>query len=177
MEPFKLLVEALQLSLLAAFEQLSYQSRCSEEAHSITLLAGGKAKGCGEVGFTSAALGHEMVVKALYRAIFRHRPSAGLIIHSDRGVQYACHGFRNVVQQHGFVQSMSRKGDCWDNAVAESFFGSFKKELVYQANYLTRDQAERDIFEYVESYYNSLRRHSTLGYKTPAEYERLTNAA
>jgi putative transposase len=66
---------------------------------------------------------------------------------------------------------MSRKGDCWDNAVAESFFGSFKTELVYQETFLTRDQAEREIFEYVESYYNSIRRHSTLGYKTPTEYE------
>ena len=126
---------------------------------------------------TSASLGHGMVVKALYRAIFRRRPTAGLIIHSDRGVQYACHGFRDVVQQYGFVQSMSRKGDCWDNAVAESFFGIFKRELVYQNNYLTRDQAERDIFEYIESYYNSLRRHSTLGYKTPTEYERNSKAA
>lgn len=126
---------------------------------------------------TSATLGHEMVMKALYRAIWRRRPSAGLIIHSDRGVQYACHGFRDVLQKYSFVQSMSRKGDCWDNAVAESFFGSFKRELVYQDTYLTREQAEREIFEYIESYYNSIRRHSTLGYKTPAEFERTINAA
>jgi putative transposase len=126
---------------------------------------------------TSASLGHEMVVKALYQAIWRRRPAAGLIIHSDRGVQYACHGFRGVIRQHAFVQSMSRKGDCWDNAVAESFFGSFKRELVYQTSYLTRDQAAKDIFEYIESYYNSIRRHSTIGYKTPAEFERMINAA
>lgn len=126
---------------------------------------------------TSASLGHEMVVKALKRAIWRRRPSAGLIIHSDRGVQYACSGFGEIVQQHGFLQSMSRKGDCWDNAVAESFFKTIKTELVYQTSFLTRDQAEKEIFEYIESYYNSLRRHSTLAYKTPVEYERMKKAA
>lgn len=126
---------------------------------------------------TSASLGHEMVVKALKRAIWRRRPSAGLIIHSDRGVQYACSGFGEIVQQHGFLQSMSRKGDCWDNAVAESFFKTIKTELVYQTSFLTRDQAKKEIFEYIESYYNSLRRHSTLAYKTPVEYERMKKAA
>lgn len=126
---------------------------------------------------TSASLGHEMVVKALKRAIWRRRPSAGLIIHSDRGVQYACSGFREIVQHHSFLQSMSRKGDCWDNAVAESFFKTIKTELVYQTSFLTRDQAKKEIFEYIESYYNSLRRHSTLAYKTPVEYERMKKAA
>ena len=72
---------------------------------------------------------------------------------------------------------MSRKGDCWDNAVAESFFKTIKTELIYQNTYFTRDQAKKEIFEYIESYYNGIRRHSTLGYKTPIQYERLKNVA
>lgn len=125
----------------------------------------------------SASLGHEMVVNALKRAVRRRQPPKGLIIHSDRGVQYACGGFRQVLDHHGFVQSMSRKGDCWDNAVAESFFKTIKTELIYQNTFFTRDQARQQIFEYIESYYNGIRRHSTLGYKTPIQYERLKNVA
>ena len=82
-----------------------------------------------------------------------------------------------MLAQHGFVQSMSRKGDCWDNAVAESFFKIIKTELIYQNTFFTRDQARQQIFEYIESYYNGIRRHSTLGYKTPAQYERLKKVA
>lgn len=126
---------------------------------------------------TSASLGHEMVVKALKRAVWRRHPPEGLIIHSDRGVQYACGGFRQVLDHYGFVQSMSRKGDCWDNAVAESFFKTIKTELIYQNTFFTRDQAKMEIFEYIESYYNGIRRHSTLGYKTPIQYEQLKNVA
>ena len=125
----------------------------------------------------SASLGHEMVVKAFKRAVWRRQPPEGLIIHSDRGVQYACSGFREALDHHGFVQSMSRKGDCWDNAVAESFFKTIKTELIYQNTFFTRDQAKKEIFEYIESYYNGIRRHSTLGYKTPVQYERLKNVA
>jgi putative transposase len=125
----------------------------------------------------SASLGHEMVVKALKRAVWRRHPPEGLIIHSDRGVQYACRGFTEALDHHGFVQSMSRKGDCWDNAVAESFFKTIKTELIYQNTYFTRDQAKKEIFEYIESYYNGIRRHSTLGYKTPTQYERLKYVA
>jgi len=125
----------------------------------------------------SASLGHKMVLKALNRAILRRRPPKGLIIHSDRGVQYACSGFTEALEHHGFVQSMSRKGDCWDNAVAESFFKTIKTELVYQNTFITRDQAKKEIFEYIESYYNGIRRHSTLGYKTPIQYEQLKNVA
>lgn len=118
-----------------------------------------------------------MAVKALKRAVWRRQPPEGLIIHSDRGVQYACSGFRETLDHHGFVQSMSRKGDCWDNAVAESFFKTIKTELIYQNTFFTRDQAKKEIFEYIESYYNGIRRHSTLGYKTPIQYERLKNVA
>jgi transposase InsO family protein len=125
----------------------------------------------------SASLGHEMVVKALKRAVRRRQPPKGLIIHSDRGVQYASSDFRQALNFHGFVQSMSRKGDCWDNAVAESFFKTIKTELIYQNTFFTRDQAKKDIFEYIESYYNGIRKHSTLGYKTPIQYERLKNVA
>jgi putative transposase len=126
---------------------------------------------------TSSSLGHEMVVKALYRAIWRRRPPKGVIIHSDQGVQYACYDFKKMLDDHGFLQSMSRKGNCWDNAVAESFFKTIKVELVYHRTFFTKDQAEVEIFEYIESYYNNLRRHASLGYKTPAGYERLNHVA
>jgi transposase InsO family protein len=119
----------------------------------------------------SSSLSHEMVLTALYRAIRRRQPAEGLIIHSDRGVQYACHGFTEVLKEHGFVQSMSRKGDCWDNAVAESFFSILKTELVYQTSFKNKQDALRKIFEYIEIFYNRQRMHSTLGYLTPASYE------
>lgn len=86
-----------------------------------------------------------MVVKDLKRAVWRRQPPGGLIIHSDRGVQYACRGFTVVLDHHGFVQSMSRKGDCWDNAVAELFFKTIKTELIYQNTSFTIDQATFNI--------------------------------
>jgi transposase InsO family protein len=119
----------------------------------------------------SSSLSHEMVVTALKRAIKGRRPGAGLIFHSDRGVQYACTGFRKELGKHGFVQSMSRKGNCWDNAVAESFFGIMKTELVYHTRYEGHQDTLHSIFEYIEVFYNRERRHSTLGYLTPVEYE------
>jgi transposase InsO family protein len=119
----------------------------------------------------SSSLSHEMVVTALKRAIKGRRPGAGLIFHSDRGVQYACTGFRKELGKHGFVQSMSRKGNCWDNAVAESFFGIIKTELVYHTRYEGHQDTLHSIFEYIEVFYNRERRHSTLGYLTPVEYE------
>ena len=119
----------------------------------------------------SSSLGHEMVVTALKRAIGRRRPAKGLIFHSDRGVQYACTGFRNELRENGFTQSMSRKGDCWDNAVAESFFGIMKSELVYHEKYGDHQDALHSIFEYIEAFYNRERRHSVLMYLSPAEYE------
>ena len=111
-----------------------------------------------------------MVLTALYRAIRRRNLSAGLIIHSDRGVQYACNDFRKVLKKHGFIQSMSRKGDCWDNAIAESIFSILKSELVHRKRTGSKE-ALHSIFEYIEAFYNSQRIHSTLGYLPPAEYE------
>jgi transposase InsO family protein len=119
----------------------------------------------------SSSLSHEMVVTALKRAIKGRRPGAGLIFHSDRGVQYACTDFRKELGKHDFVQSMSRKGNCWDNAVAESFFGIMKTELVYHTRYEGHQDTLHSIFEYIEVFYNRERRHSTLGYLTPVEYE------
>jgi transposase InsO family protein len=113
----------------------------------------------------------EIALSALKMAIVNRRPSAGLIYHSDRGVQYACEAFRKLLELHGFIQSMSRKGDCWDNAVAESFFHSLKTEHVYFEDYKTRAEAKDKIFEYIEVFYNRTRRHSTLEYLSPAEFE------
>jgi putative transposase len=92
-------------------------------------------------------------------------------------VQYACTGFRRVLQQHGCVQSMSRKGNCWDNAVAESFFKTLKMELVYLRTFNTRSQAKREVLEYIEEYYNWRRRHATLNYQTSVAFEQLQKAA
>jgi len=113
----------------------------------------------------------EIALSALKMAIGNRMPSAGLIYHSDRGVQYACEAFRKLLELHGFIQSMSRKGDCWDNAVAESFFHSLKTEHVYFEDYKTRAEATGKIFEYIEVFYNRTRRHSTLDYCSPAEFE------
>jgi transposase InsO family protein len=120
----------------------------------------------------SSSLGHEMVVTALKRAIRRRRPSKGLVFHSDRGVQYACSDFCKELDKHEFIQSMSRKGDCWDNAVAESFFAIMKCELVYHERYEDHQDTLHSIFEYIEVFYNRRRRHSTLDYLCPAEYEK-----
>ena len=104
-------------------------------------------------------------------ATWQRRPKAGLIHHSDRGSQYASKAFRELLRINEFKGSMSRKGDCWDNAVAESFFGSLKNELVHHEDYRTRQQARQSIFEYIEAFYNRQRRHATLDYMTPAEFE------
>lgn len=120
----------------------------------------------------SSSLSHEMVIAALKRAIRRRRPGKGLIFHSDRGVQYACADFRKELAEHGFIQSMSRKGDCWDNAVAESFFGIMKTELVYHEKYEGHQDTLHSVFEYIEAFYNRERRHSTLEYLPPAEFEK-----
>jgi putative transposase len=96
----------------------------------------------------------------------------GLIHHSDRGVQYASNEFRGLLKTNGIQCSMSRKGDCWDNAVAESFFHTLKVELIHGKTYNTRQEAKRAIFEYIEVFYNRQRRHSYLGYLSPDEYEK-----
>lgn len=115
----------------------------------------------------------KLVMDALRMAIWRRRPARGLIFHSDRGSQYCSNDFRKMLKTHGMISSMSRKGNCWDNAVAESFFGSLKTEQVFFENYKTREEAKRDIVDYIEMFYNSNRRHSYLGYVSPKEFEEL----
>ena len=117
----------------------------------------------------------QLVCDALRMAIWQRRPKAGLIHHSDRGSQYASKAFRNLLKANEFKGSMSRKGDCWDNAVAESFFGSLKQERVQWRNYQTRYEAQQDILNYISMFYNSYRLHSTLEYVSPNDYEKQLN--
>ena len=127
------------------------------------------------------AMGHRLTVElaeqALTMALANRNPLAGLLHHSDRGSQYAATSYQRVLTTHGITTSMSRRGNCWDNACVESFFGTLKRELVYHRHYATREDAKRDIFEYIEVFYNRKRRHSTLGYDSPAEYEARTAVA
>ena len=111
-----------------------------------------------------------IVMDALTMAWFRRQPAAGLIHHSDRGSQYASHAFQGKLAAYGMVCSMSRKGNCWDNAPAESFFNSLKNERVHAARYATREDAIADLFDYIEVFYNRSRRHSTLGYHSPVQF-------
>jgi transposase InsO family protein len=104
-------------------------------------------------------------------AIAAKRPGAGLIHHSDRGVQYASEDYRKVIRSAGFQASMSRKGNCYDNAPMESFFHTLKTELIHHRHYATRQEARRDIFAYIEGFYNRTRRHSAIGYISPIEME------
>jgi transposase InsO family protein len=113
-----------------------------------------------------------LVVDALEMAVSRRLPGAGLVAHSDRGSQYASEHYQRLLGSRGITCSMSRRGNCWDNAPMESFFASLKKELVHGENYATREEARASIFEYIEVFYNRVRRHSSLGYKSPTEYER-----
>ena len=114
----------------------------------------------------------ELVGKALFMAVKTHHPAPGLIAHSDRGSQYASADYRRLLQQFGMVQSMSRKGNCWDNAPMESWFASLKKEQVHLQHYATRAAAKSDIFEYIEVFYNKIRRHSKINNLSPADFER-----
>lgn len=116
-------------------------------------------------------LERDVVLAALRQALHGRRPAPGALHHSDRGSQYASGDYRALLAAHGLDVSMSRRGDCWDNAVVESFFATLKVELVHDANWETRDQAARDIFEFIEIWYNRQRRHSSLGYRTPVQYE------
>lgn len=121
---------------------------------------------------TGATLDTALPLAALRRALAERRPPPGLIAHSDRGSQYAAREYRAVLAAHGAVQSMSRKGDCWDNAVAESFFSTLEHELLADHNFHSRHEAQRAIFEFIEVWYNRQRQHSTLGYVSPVQYER-----
>ena len=113
----------------------------------------------------------ELTVDALGMALARRRPSPGLLHHSDRGSQYASRDYQRVLATHGIVGSMSRRGNCWDNAVAESFFATLKVELVRDATWATRATARTELFEYLEVFYNGQRRHSALGYLSPRAFE------
>lgn len=119
----------------------------------------------------SDSLERHSTIRALNKAILKRHPGEGLIVHSDRGVQYASSDFRKILSRRGFIQSMSRKGNCWDNAVAESFFHSLKTQLVHHVRYRNPEEAEHSLFNYIEVYYNRQRKHSTNGYKAPALYE------
>ena len=113
----------------------------------------------------------ELAEQALAMALANRNPRAGLLHHSDRGSQDAAHRYQRLLGEHGITPSMSRTGNCWDNACVESFFGTLKRELVYHRHYATRAEATQDIFEYIEVFDNRKRRHSTLGYDAPAEFE------
>jgi putative transposase len=113
-----------------------------------------------------------LVVDALEMAVKRRLPEEGLLAHSDRGGQYASDHYQRLLGKHGIQCSMSDKGQCWDNAPMESFFASLKKELVHHEDYASRAEARASIVEYIETFYNPRRRHSSLGYVSPAEYER-----
>jgi len=118
-----------------------------------------------------ATMTSRLVVDALGMAVLRRLPGSELVAHSDRGSQYASEHYQQLLSEEGITCSMSRRGDCWDNAPMESFFASLKKELVHDEDYATRDEARASIFEYIETFYNRVRRHSTLGYLSPVNYE------
>ena len=115
----------------------------------------------------------ELVNDALLMALWKRKPTKGLVWHTDRGSQYASDSHLKIIKQHQIIQSMSRKGNCWDNAVAESFFHTLKTELTHQQKFKTREEAKYVIFEYIEVFYNRIRMHSANGYLSPTEYEEL----
>lgn len=112
----------------------------------------------------------ELVMNALRMARLRRKPASGALHHSDRGSQYCSHDYQALLAEYGMVASMSRKGNCWDNAPMESFFNSLKNERVFHEDYETRADAKQDVFEYIEMFYNRKRRHSALGYRSPAQH-------
>jgi len=116
-------------------------------------------------------LAAELALGALRMALAARHPAPGLLHHSDRGVQYACGAYRQLLEANGLRASMSRKGNCWDNAVAESFFATLEWELIARRDWRSPDDARHDIFEYIETWYNRRRRHSSLDYRSPAHYE------
>ena len=124
------------------------------------------------VGWATADhLRSELACGALRMALEHRRPGGGLLHHSDRGTQYASEAYQGLLAEHGIEPSMSRTGNCWDNAVTESFFSTAKRELTHHESYADREEARRSLFEYIEVFYNRQRLHSTLGYRSPAEYE------
>jgi len=120
---------------------------------------------------TSNRLTAELAIQALEMAIGRQVPDAGLLAHSDRGMQYASAAYQRLLKGQGITCSMSRKGNCWDNAPMESFFATLKKELIYLEEYQTRAEARESLFAYIELFYNRVRRYSALDYQSPTDFE------
>lgn len=130
------------------------------------------------VGWSMGGSNNGQLVKdALDMAVQHRQPNKGLIHHTDRGSTYAMQSYRDTLKKHGLISSMSRKRDCWDNAVAESFFANLKNELIYWYNFRTREEARSAIFDYIEVFYNRQRLHQTLNYQSPEQFERLNNVA
>lgn len=117
-----------------------------------------------------STMNQELVIKAFQNAVRRRKPEEGLIHHSDRGSQFASKAYQNLLKKHNITVSMSRKGNCYDNACMESFFGTLKTELIYFCSYRSRQEAKSSIFEYIEIFYNNERLHSSLGYRSPNDY-------
>lgn len=122
-------------------------------------------------------LTQELVAGALTMAVERRRPASGLLHHTDRGSQYAAATYRELLAGHGLTASMSRRGNCWDNAVVERFFHTLKTEHVHHQRYRTREEARQDIFEWIEVFDNRVRRHSTPGDRSPAEFEAMATGS
>lgn len=118
----------------------------------------------------------QLVMNSMLNAITSRKPAPGLCFHSDRGSQYASDEFRKILADNGITQSMSRKGNCWDNAVAESFFKTIKSDMIYRNNFKSRKEAELKIFEYIEMLYNTKRLHSSNNYMSPVQFERSLSA-
>ena len=124
------------------------------------------------VGYAmSERIDRELVLETLRKALVQRPGALDLVFHSDRGSQYASHDYREALDQAGITCSMSRRGDCWDNAVAESFFGTLKTELLYELPLQTRSATRSAVADYIETFYNVRRRHSSLGYQSPLEFE------
>jgi putative transposase len=118
-----------------------------------------------------------LVNDALLMALWKRKPQKGLVWHTDRGSQYASESHRALLKEHHIIQSMSRKGNCWDNAVSESFFHTLKTELIHHQSFKTREEAKQAIFEYIEVFYNRKRLHSANDYLSPVEFERSKKTA
>lgn len=121
-----------------------------------------------------ASMTSQLVLDALQQAVVRERPEGAVLCHSDRGSQYASEAYQQLLKERGFECSMSRKGNCWDNAPMESFFATLKKELIHHEQYHTRSEVRLSLFEYIEAFYNTIRKHSALGYKSPAQFQQTT---
>lgn len=120
----------------------------------------------------STSISRHLTIAALDQAVKKERPDNGVIFHSDRGVQYAAYDYQNRLKEYNMIQSMSRKGNCYDNALMESFFSSLKKDAIFGEKFKTRSQARLEIVDYIGKFYNSKRLHSSLGNRSPREFEK-----